>query len=101
MRIFDASKSWPPEEKFALISQARKSSRAICGCIAEGWAKRRYPAHFVSKLTDADAECRETTTWLDFARDCRYIDDATHRELHDDFDHVSAALVKMISNAES
>lgn len=38
MEIFEHSKSWPPEERYALISQIRKSSRAVCGCIAESWA---------------------------------------------------------------
>ena len=54
MTIFELSKRWPPEEKYSLTDQIRRSSRSVCGNIAEAWRKRRYPAHFVSKLSDAD-----------------------------------------------
>jgi len=46
-----------------------------------GEAKRRYVAHFISKLTDADGENSETDTWLDFARDCKYISIEDHGRL--------------------
>ena len=62
--IFKETKRWPSDEKFALIDQIRRSSRAIGANLAELWAKRRYPAHFVSKLTDADGELQETMHWL-------------------------------------
>ena len=54
--VFEESKLWPKEEIYALTSQIRRSSRAIGAAMAEAWAKRRYPAHFLSKMTDADAE---------------------------------------------
>jgi len=81
MRIFDISKRFPPEERFALTSQIRRSSRSVCMNLREAWARRRYPAHFVSKLTDCDGENAETDTSLDFARDCGYISAAEHKEL--------------------
>lgn len=62
--VFEETKRWPREEKYALIDQIRRSSRSIGANIAEAWAKRRYPAHFVSKLTDADGELQETRHWL-------------------------------------
>ena len=52
MLIFEISKRFPPEERYALTGQARRSTRSVCMCLREAWAKRRYPAHFVSKLTD-------------------------------------------------
>ena len=58
MMIFELTKSFPAEEKFALISQIRRSSRSVCLNLREAWAKRRYEAHFVSKLTDCDGEKR-------------------------------------------
>lgn len=67
MRIYELSKKWPTEEKYSLTDQIRRSSRSVCGNIAEAWRKRRYPAHFVSKLSDADTEAAETEVWLDFA----------------------------------
>src|SRR3954462_3366529 len=70
MRVFKISKRFPAEERFALTGQIRRSSRSVCNNLREAWAKRRYPSHFVSKLTDCDGENSETDTSLDFARDC-------------------------------
>jgi four helix bundle protein len=81
MRIFRLSENFPRCEQFALTGQIRRSSRAVCMNLREAWAKRRYEAHFVSKLTDCDGENSETDTSLDFARDCGYISPADHQEL--------------------
>ena len=62
--IFEHSKEWPKEETYSLTDQIRRSSRSVCANIAEAWRKRRYENHFVSKLSDADAEAAETRTWL-------------------------------------
>ena len=72
-RIFKLSQSFPREERFSLTDQIRRSSRAVESMIAEAWAHRRYPASFVSKLTDALGEATETQSWLDDALDCGYI----------------------------
>ena len=71
MEIFEISKTWPSEEIYSLTDQIRRSSRSVCSNLREAWAKRRYEAHFIAKLTDCDGENSETDTWLDFARDCR------------------------------
>ncbi len=81
MRVFDLTLRFPEEERFALTSQIRRSSRSVCLNLREAWAKRRYEAHFVSKLTDCDGENSETDSSLDFARDCGYITPAQHAEL--------------------
>jgi four helix bundle protein len=81
MRIFEISLRFPVEEKFALTSQIRRSSRSVCLNLREAWAKRRYEAHFVSKLTDCDGENSETDSSLDFAKDCSYISTAEPDEL--------------------
>lgn len=81
MMIFEISKSFPPEERYALTGQIRRSSRSVCLNLREAWAKRRYEAHFVSKLTDCDGENSETDSSLDFAKDCGYITDTQHAEL--------------------
>jgi four helix bundle protein len=80
MRIFEVSKRFPPEERFALTSQIRRSSRSVPMNLREAWAKRRYLAHFISKLTDCDGENAETDTSLDFAHDCGYITTKEHAE---------------------
>jgi four helix bundle protein len=73
LRIFDHSKRWPREERYALIDQVRRSSRSVSANIAEAWGKRRYEAHFVSKLSDADTELLETEGWLMFAKAHGYL----------------------------
>src|SRR5439155_14915394 len=81
MEIFELSKHFPPEERVALTTQIRRSSRSVCLNLREAWAKRRYEAHFISKLTDCDGENSETDSSLDFARDCGFLTVAQHREL--------------------
>jgi four helix bundle protein len=78
MEIFHLTKKFPPEERFALVSQIRRSSRSVCLNLREAWAKRRYAFHFVSKLTDCDAESNETDSSLDFAKDCGFITPEEH-----------------------
>ena len=73
MQVFEVSKLFPREEIYALMDQMRRSSRSVCGNIAEAWRKRRYEAAFVSKLNDAEAEAAETQTWLHFAIECGYL----------------------------
>jgi len=81
MSVFELSKNFPAEERFALTGQIRRSSRSVCLNLREAWAKRRYEAHFISKLTDCDGENSETDSSLDFAKDCRYITDKQHHDL--------------------
>jgi four helix bundle protein len=81
MDIFELSKNFPAEEKFALTSQIRRSSRSFCLNLREAWAKRRYEPHFISKLTDCDGEINGTDSALKFAKDCGYITDQQHAAL--------------------
>jgi len=71
--IFEISKRFPKEEMYSLTDQVRRSSRSVGAQIAEGWGKRRYEKHFVSKLTDADGEQLETQHWIEVALDCGYL----------------------------
>lgn len=100
VRIFEITKSFPKSEQRSLIDQIRRSSRSVCTNIGESWRKRRYVAHFVSKLTDADAEASETTVWLDFSLECSYIDDQVHKELSAQYDEIGRMLGSMIASPE-
>lgn len=80
-RVFAYSESFPKSERFALTDQLRRASRSIGAQIAEAWAKRDYPKHFVSKLSDADGEQQETQHWLETASDCSYLPPETEKEL--------------------
>src|SRR2546428_12904360 len=81
MDIFEVTKRFPTEERFALTGQIRRSSRSVCLNLREAWAKRRYEAHFVSKLTDCDGEHSEMDSALDFPKDCGYISAKQHEIL--------------------
>ena len=98
MQTFELSKHFPAEEKFALTSQVRRSSRSVCLNLREAWAKRRYEAHFVSKLTDCDGENSETDSSLDFARDCTYITLEQHGALAALSSEIGRMLGAMLKN---
>jgi len=100
MEIFEATKSFPSEEKYALTSQIRRSSRSVCLNLREAWAKRRYESHFLSKLTDCDGEANETDSSLDFARDCAYISEETHQRLVQKCTNVRRMLGGMMKKSE-
>lgn len=100
MRIFELSKSWPQEERYSMTDQGRRSSRSVHANIAEAWRKRRYPAHFISKLSDADSEAAETQSWLDSAKACGYITEAEFKELDTAYEDICGGLVKMMDNAD-
>jgi len=100
MDVFKETKNFPPEEKFSLTDQIRRCSRAVCSNIGEGYRKRKYPKHFCSKLSDADAENTETGVWSDFAIACKYIS----REKYDfwiaEIDEIGKMLHSMIEHPE-
>jgi len=98
MEVFSLSNRFPSDERFALTSQIRRSSRSVCNNLREAWAKRRYEAHFVSKLTDCDGEANETDTSLDFALDCNYLSEREHRDLAELNNEVCRMLGSMIKN---
>lgn len=98
MAIYRLSVKFPPEERYALVDQIRRSSRSVSMNLREAWAKRRYEAHFVSKLTDCDGENAETETSLDFALDCGYITPVQHETLVASNHPIGRMLGKMISN---
>ena len=100
MEIFRITKSFPPEEKYSLTDQIRRSSRSVCANIGEAWRKRRYKAAFIAKLSDSEAEACETQIWLDFAFRCNYLDQKTENELSLKYDHILSQLVSMINESE-
>ena len=81
MKIFELTKDFPPEEKYSMVDQMRRSSRSVCANLAEAWRKRRYKAAFVAKLSDAESEACETQVWIEFAKRCGYLEQASADEL--------------------
>ena len=100
MEIFQLSKSFPIEEKYSLTDQIRRFSRSVCANIAEAYRKRRYVAHFISKLTDSDGENSETNVWLEFAYECNYINKEVFLDLSGKTQEVGKLINFMINNPE-
>jgi four helix bundle protein len=100
MDVYQISKTWPLEEKFALATQIRRSSRSVCSNLAEAWRKREYKRDFELRISNAHSECEETKTWLSFARDCGYISSEQHDGLKGKAASVSAMLYKMMIQSD-
>ena len=99
--VFEISKSFPKEEMYSLTDQIRRASRSVGGQIAEAWAKRRYEKHFVSKLTDADAEQLETLHWVETALDCSYLSQEISSNLLEKLFSVGKMLHSMMDKADT
>jgi len=99
--VFRLSMAFPKEEMYSLTDQVRRSARSVGAQIAESWGKRRYEKHFVSKLTDADAEQMETQHWVSEALDCGYISPSDAAQLSGGLEEIGRMLNSMIEKADS
>jgi four helix bundle protein len=100
MEVFEISKNFPVEEKYSLTDQIRRSSRSVCSNIGEGYRKRLYEAHFISKLSDSDLGNTETQVWLDFAHACEYITKEISEDFNERSEEIGRLLNHMIQNPE-
>lgn len=98
MEIFEISKTFPKEEVYSLTSQIRRSSRSVCSNVAEGYRKRIYEAHFISKISDSDMENSETQVWLDFSLACNYISNEQFQNLLNKSEEVGRLLGDILKN---
>ena len=99
--VFQISKLFPKEEMYSLADQIRRAARSVGAQIAEAWGKRRYEKHFVSKLTDADAEQMETQHWVGEALDCGYLSPANATQLNSGLEGIGRMLNSMMEKADS
>ena len=100
MDIYNLSKRFPKDELYSLTTQIRKSSRSVCSNIGEGYRKRLYEAHFVSKISDSDMENTETQVWLDFALSCEYISKKSFDDFNNQSEEIGRLLNHMIQKPE-
>lgn len=98
MEIHQLSKKFPKDERYSLTDQIRRSSRSAVVNIAKAYRKRRYQKHFISKLTDCDAENAETQTWLLFAYSCKYVNEDIYKSLIQRSEEIGRLLFYMINN---
>ncbi|MFN6560408.1 MAG: four helix bundle protein [Nostoc sp. ChiSLP01] len=100
MKIFELTKNFPIEERYSLTDQIRRSSRSVAANISESWRKRRYPAAFISKLSDAETEAAETQTWIEIATRCGYLSKEQAFDLDRQCEELLSQIVAMISHPE-
>ena len=100
MEVYEVSKSFPKEEKYSLTDQIRRSSRSVCANVTEAYRKRLYVKHFISKLTDSDAENSETIVWLDFSSECDYLSKEKHEKLTQEAIEIGKLLNYMMLHPE-
>jgi four helix bundle protein len=100
MRIYEITKSFPADEKYSLVDQIRRSSRAVCSNLAEAWRKRKYEAVFKNKLTDSMQEASETQSWLEFSSACKYIEKRVFEELDAEYEGIISMINAMEKNAQ-
>jgi four helix bundle protein len=95
MKIFELTKKFPKDEKYSLIDQIRRSSRSVCSNLAEAFRKRKYPKSFIAKLSDSEGEAAETSVWLDFSLECKYINEEMYKNLTEQYNNILGKLVNM------
>ena len=100
MEIYEITKTFPKEEKYGLTDQIRRSSRSVCVSFVEAYRRRKYRAHFVSKLNNAETENAETQIWLEFARDCNYLSSEKYNDLKFRNSEVGKIIWTMIQNPD-
>lgn len=100
MDIFQETKRFPPDERYSLTDQLRRSSRSIAVNLAEAWKKRKYEKAFVSKLVDCSGEAAEVEVWLDLSLDCGYLSKDKHEQFVSKYDEVGRMLYSMINQPE-
>ena len=100
MQIYVLTEKFPSGEKYSLTDQMRRSSRSVCSNITRAWRKRRFKTPFIAKLNDSEGEACETQVWVEFARQCNYLDNDTCKDLEAAYDQIMGQLVKMISQPD-
>jgi four helix bundle protein len=100
MKIFELTEKFPREEQYSLTDQLRRSSRSVCSNITRAWRKRRFKTPFIAKLNDSEGEACETQVWVEFARQCHYLDDDACSSLEAAYEQIMGQLAKMISQPD-
>ena len=100
MDIFHLTAKFPPEEQHGLTDQMRQAARSVCSQISRAWRKRRFKTPFIAKLNDSEGHACETQVLIEFARQCKYLDDDTCEQLNAAYEQIMGQLGKMISQAD-
>ena len=100
MRVFLATEHVLSKDKYSLVDPLRLSSRAVCTNIARAWRKRRFKTPFIAKLKDSEGDACETQVWIEFARQCQYMDEDVCRDLDAAYNQIIGQLCKIMDQPE-
>jgi four helix bundle protein len=95
MDIFKVTRYFPKEERYSLTDQVIRASRSVAANIAEGWGKRGFDKEFKRHLIYALGSIEETKTWLQFAKDCNYVEQEKFKELFSRCELVGSKIFKL------
>ena len=97
--IYAATREWPKEERYGLISQVTRAAVSVPSNIAEGCA-RRSTGEFVRFLSIARGSLAEVETQLIIGTRQGYLDQASQKALLDAADEISRMLAGLIAKLE-
>jgi len=80
-KVHEFSKSLPPEEKFDMFSQIRRSSKSVTANIAEGYGRYHY-LDSLRAYSIARGELNETLSHLINAKVLNYLEQSAFQDLY-------------------
>lgn len=99
LEVYKASKKFPAEEKFVLVSQIRRPALSILSNIAEGYG-RRTTREYIQSLYIAYGSVCELETQILLSGDLGYVADAVLKRLQAKIGDVERMLKGLIKSLE-
>ncbi|TPJ78550.1 four helix bundle protein [Mesorhizobium sp. B2-6-2] len=94
--VHRATLVFPKIEQYALADQMRRSGKAICANLAEGFAKQTHSRpEFARFISMALGSCSEMETWISYAFDLGYITQPQRDEWLQAYAHIYGMLVNL------
>jgi four helix bundle protein len=91
LEVYRATRNFPPDEKFGITSQMRRSCASISANLAEGCA-RGGDVDFARFVNVAAASASETDYHLLLARDLQYLEETAYQSLYEQISEVKRML---------
>jgi len=81
LAVYEATKGFPSDERFGLVSQVRRAAVSVPANIAEGYT-RRHTAEFRQALNVAKGSLAELEYYVELSRDLGYVGEASYASLY-------------------
>ncbi|MER9252132.1 four helix bundle protein [Mesorhizobium sp. M0598] len=97
--VHRATLAFPKMEQYALADQLRRSSKAICANLAEGFAKQTHSKpEFARFISMAIGSCSEVETWISYAFDLEYITQAQRDDWLQSYARIYGMLLQFLNS---